>query len=175
MNINKYIEIHYNEIVRKVKAVTKGHQNTNDLLNDCVISLLEKGKEYTDKLIQDDKVQHYIIKMAYIQFNSSTSPFHLKYRNHRNLQQYDVRKHDKQETKEIVEDVDTLAKDIKIYIGNLPVYERTIAEKHFVSGISQRKMSNFYNINRKYIKEDLSNIQKNIKMIFNREKYRNND
>jgi len=172
MNINKYIQLNYNEIIKKVNAVTKGHQNTNDLFNDCIVSLLEKGKEYTDKLIKDNKVQHYLIKMAYIQFNSSTSPFHIKYRNHKHLQEYDVNKHDKGEEKKQVENIDNLAKDIKIYIGKLPVYERTLAEKHFISGISQRKMSDFYNINRKYIKEDLHNIQKNIKMVFNREKYK---
>lgn len=173
--IKEYLNKHYKELLNKVKAVTKNHQNSSDLLNDCILSLLEKGEEYTDKLLEDDKIQHYIIKMTYIQFNSSTSPFHIKYRNHKHLQEYDVRKHDKKETKEVVEDIDNLAKDIKIYIGKLPVYERTLAEKHFVSGVSQRKMSELYRINRKYIKTDLDNIQKNIKMIFNREKYRNND
>lgn len=176
MGINNYINKHYKEIVTKVKAVTKNHQNTDDLINDCVMSLLEKGKEYTDKLINDDKVQHYIIKMAYIQYNSSTSPFHLKYRNHRNIQEYDTRKHDKEDVKEVVsEDIDKLAGDIKIYIGNLPVYERTLAQKHFIDGVSQRKMSEFYSINRKYIRKDLGNIQSNIKLTFNRDKYKKDD
>ena len=97
MKINKYLQIHYKEITQKVRAVTKNHQNTLDLLNDCIVSLLEKGEEYTDKLLFDGKVQHYIIKMAYIQFNSSTSPFHVKYRNKHKLQEYDARKHDKEE------------------------------------------------------------------------------
>jgi DNA-directed RNA polymerase specialized sigma24 family protein len=176
MRINIYLQKHYNEITQKVRAVTKNHQSTLDLLNDCIVSLLEKGEEYTDKLLCDGKVQHYIIKMAYIQFNSSTSPFHLKYRNKHKLQEYDTRKHDRQEIKEEVgEDIDALAGDIKLYIGRLPVYERTLAEKHFIDGISQRKMSSFYSINRKYIKHDLDNIQSNIKLTFNRDKYKNDD
>lgn len=176
MKINKYLQIHYKEITQKVRAVTKNHQNTLDLLNDCIVSLLEKGEEYTDKLLFDGKVQHYIIKMAYIQFNSSTSPFHVKYRNKHKLQEYDARKHDKEEIKEEVgEDIDALAGDIKLYIGRLPVYERTLAEKHFIDGVSQRKMSSFYSINRKYIKHDLDNIQSNIKLTFNRDKYKNDD
>ena len=47
--------------------------------------------------------------MAYIQYNSSTSPFHLKYRKPTHYQEYDARMHDKEdavETKEKV-DVDT--------------------------------------------------------------------
>ena len=176
MRINIYLQKHYKEITQKVRAVTKNHQNTLDLLNDCIVSLLEKGENYTDKLLCDGKVQHYIIKMAYIQFNSSTSPFHLKYRNKHKLQEYDTRKHDRQEIKEEVgEDIDGLAGDIKLYIGRLPVYERTLAEKHFIDGVSQRKMSRFYSINRKYIKHDLDNIQNNIKLTFNRDKYKNDD
>ena len=177
MKINKYLQINYKEITQKVKAVTKNHQNTLDLLNDCIVSLLEKGEAYTDKLLFDGKVQHYIIKMAYIQFNSSTSPFHLKYRNKHKLQEYDARRHDKEDI--LVEksevDIDKLADDIKLYIGKLPVYQRTLAENHFVNGQSQRKMSRYYSINRKYIKSELDNIQGNMKLTFNKNKYKKDD
>ena len=177
MKINKYLQIHYKEITQKVRAVTKNHQSTLDLLNDCIVSLLEKGEVYTDKIVADGKVQHYIIKMAYIQFNSSTSPFNLKYRNKHKLQEYDARKHDKEDVKQDTSgvDIDKLAGDIKLYIGKLPVYERTLAENHFINGQSQRKMSRYYSINRKYIKHDLDNIQGNIKLTFNKSKYKDND
>jgi hypothetical protein len=32
MKINKYLQIHYKEIIQKVKAITRNHQNTLDLL-----------------------------------------------------------------------------------------------------------------------------------------------
>ena len=55
MNINKYIQNHFGEIKRKIKAVTRNHQNTDDLISDCILSLLEKGPDYTHQLLIDNK------------------------------------------------------------------------------------------------------------------------
>lgn len=171
MGIKKYIDIHYNEIRQKVRGVTRNHQNTDDLLNDCILSLLEKGDDYTQQLLVDDKVQHYIVKMAYIQFNSSTSPFHLQYRQnnkHRDIDDIDI-----EEKKEETLDIDKLSNDVKIYIGKLPVYERTIAHNHFVEGYSQRKISRMYNINRLHISKDMNKIKSHINLKFNKNDYTN--
>jgi len=78
--INSYLEKHYKEILGKVKGVTRNHELTEDLLQDCILAFLEKGPDYTSRILMEDKVQHYIVRMAHIQFNSSTSPFYTKYR-----------------------------------------------------------------------------------------------
>ena len=65
--IRQYIEKNYIEILNKVKAVTRNHQDTEDLLQDCILNLLEKGNDYTNQIVEDNKVQHYIIKMVHIQ------------------------------------------------------------------------------------------------------------
>lgn len=171
MNIKKYIEIHFKEIRNKIKAVTRNHENTDDLISDCILSLLEKGDDYHSQLLKDGKVQHYLVKMAYIQYNSSTSPFHLQYRNVKTqtLEDYHYNVSEEQEVKE---NIDKLSNDIKIYIGKLPFYEKELATQHFINGISQRKMSKKYNINRIYISKDLKNIKKNIKVTFNRNDYK---
>lgn len=168
--IKKYIEQHFDEIRNKILAVTRNHQNTDDLISDCILDLLEKGPDYTHQLLQDNKVQHYLVKMAYIQYNSSTSPFYTKYRKQRFSQipeNVEI-----EDTVELHEDTERLGKDIKIYISNLPFYERTIAHNHFVEGKSQREMSRMYNINRIHISKDVSNIKKNIKVTFNKSKYK---
>ena len=177
MNINKYIQNHFGEIKRKIKAVTRNHQNTDDLISDCILSLLEKGPDYTHQLLIDNKVQHYLIKMAYIQYNSSTSPFHLKYRKPTHYQEYDARMHDKEdavETKEKV-DVDTFAEDVKIYIGKLPFYQKELATQHFIQGNSQRKISKYYNINRMHISKDIKLIKNNMQQTFNKQNYKNDE
>lgn len=171
MGIKEYIDNHYNEIKDKVTAVTRNHEYTEDLLNDCILNLLEKGHDYLHQLMVDNKVQHYIVKMAYIQFNSSTSPFHLQYRqntNHRDIETIDI-----EDKKETVVDVDKLSRDVKLYIGKLPVYERTIAEKHFIEDKSQREMSRMYNINRLHISRDINRIKTNINLKFNKNDYTN--
>lgn len=172
--INQYIEKNYIEILNKFKAVTRNHQDTEDLLNDCILNFLEKGNDYTNQVLQDGKVQHYLIRMAHIQFNSSTSPFYTQYRK-QSLKSKEIDNdvvESLEDKPELVEDKQELVKQVKLYIGKLPVYNRTIAEKHFVEDVSQREMSKMYNINRIHISKDLNTIKKNIKQTFNRDDYR---
>ncbi len=173
MDLKSYIDKHFDEIKRKIIAVTRNNSNTDDLISDCVLSLLEKGPDYHKQLLIDDKVQHYLVKMAYIQFNSSTSPFHLKYRNPNGTRELEEHHYNVSEEIEVKENKEKLTDDIKLYIGNLPYYERELATQHFIEGLSQRKMSKKYNINRIHISKDLNNIKSNIRVTFNRKDYRN--
>jgi DNA-directed RNA polymerase specialized sigma24 family protein len=170
--INNYINEHYQEILGKVKGVTKNHELTEDLLQDCILAFLEKGPDYISKIVRDNKVQHYLVRMCHIQFNSSTSPFYTKYRKTsfktRSIENYDF----KQEESELKEDKTKLSKDIKLYIGNLPLFEKTISHRHLIEGVSQREMSRYYNINRTHISASIDNVKKNIKIKFNRDDYK---
>jgi len=173
--INNYINKHYQEILGKIKGVTKNHELTEDLLQDCILAFLEKGPDYISKVFRDDKVQHYLVRMCHIQFNSSTSPFYTKYRKTtfktRPIEDYknlDI----KEEEKELKEDKSQLTKEIKLYIGNLPLFEKTITSKHLIDGVSQREMSRYYNINRTHISASIDNVKKNIRVKFNRDDYK---
>jgi DNA-directed RNA polymerase specialized sigma24 family protein len=170
MTIKKYIESNYSELRNKVIAVTRNHQNSDDLLNDIILNLLEKNNDFTNQLIQDDKVQQYIIKSAYIQYNSSTSPFYTQYKKQK-WNELDEEMHE-DTIIELQEDKEKLGKDIKIYINNLPFYQKELATKHFVEGNSQREISKMYNINRLHISKDITTIKKNIHLSFSRDKYR---
>lgn len=170
MTINQYLQEHYKQIKKKIKAVTRNHQNTDDLISDLMLDLLEKNNDFINDLMVRGKVQHYLVKAAHIQYNSSTSPFHLKYRkqNYKELPE----EIELEEETPIHQDTEKLAKDVKLYIGRLPVYERTLAERHLIDGNSLRQMSSMYNINREYITRDVKNIKKNIKVSFNIQNYR---
>jgi DNA-directed RNA polymerase specialized sigma24 family protein len=170
--INSYLEKHYKEILGKVKGVTRNHELTEDLLQDCILAFLEKGPDYTSRILMEDKVQHYIVRMAHIQFNSSTSPFYTKYRKASRksnpIEDYQF----EEEGIELKEDKEKLVKDIKIYIGKLPLTDKTFAQRHLVDDVSQREMSRFYNINRTHISASIDLTKKNIKMKFNRDDYK---
>ena len=173
MTINDYLQKHYNEIFGKFKGVTRNHELTQDLLNDCILNFLEKGNDYTHQVLQDGKVQHYLVRMGHIQFNSSTSPFYTQYKKN-SLKSTEINEDVVEIEDEVIihEDKEKLVNKVKIYIGNLPVYERILAEKHFVDNTSQREMSKMYNINRIHISRDLNNIQSNIKRTFSREDFK---
>ena len=170
MTIQQYIDRHYQEIKSKVKLVMKNHECYEDLLNDMIIILLEKSPDMHHQLLRDDKVQHWIVKSCKLQFNSGTSPFHTQYRKHRGKSLDGIEIED---IIEQTEDIDGLVNDVKLYIGKLPHYHRTIAEQHFYDNKSQRELSRYYNINRIHIKKDISTIQSGIKQTFNREDYKN--
>lgn len=170
--INKYIQENYTTILNKVKGVTKNHHLTQDLFNDILLKFLEKGEDYTNQVLQDDKVDHYLVRMAHIQFNSSTSPFYTQYRKQAikssDIDEWDIEIEDEVE---IHTDKKEMVKDVKIYIGKLPHYNRTLAEKHFLEGKSQREMSKMYNINRIHITKDINTIKSNIQRTFNKQDY----
>ena len=170
--INSYLEKHYKEILGKVKGVTRNHELTEDLLQDCILAFLEKGPDYTSRILMEDKVQHYIVRMAHIQFNSSTSPFYTKYRKASRksnpIENYDIQ----EEEVELKEDSKKLVNDIKIYIGKLPLTDKTFAQRHLIDDVSQREMSRFYNINRTHISASIDLTKKNIRMNFNRDDYK---
>ncbi|QDP58535.1 MAG: hypothetical protein Unbinned175contig1000_31 [Prokaryotic dsDNA virus sp.] len=170
--INSYLQKHYKEILDKIKGVTKNHQDTEDLLQDCILAFLQKGPDYTTRILKDGKVQHYLVRMAYIQFNSSTSPFYTKYRKASRqsnpIEYYEI----EQKESENKEDSQKLLDDVKLYIGNLPLFDKTMAHRHLIDEVSQREMSRYYNINRTHISASIDLTKKNIKMKFNRDDYK---
>ena len=74
--MDEYIRINYKRLRQKVKAVTKNHQNSDDLFNDLLMNLLEKPIEYQRDLIENNKVENWLMSSAKLQFNSRTSPFY---------------------------------------------------------------------------------------------------
>lgn len=172
MEIEKYIQLHYNKLQELAKKITHNHQNSDDLLNDCIMDLLSKGSDYCQNLMVDGKVSHYVAKMIKIQYNSSTSPFYFMYRNPNKTQSLEEPQYNVGEDTEEQIDIDKMANDVRVYIGNLNIYERTVAHKHFEEGVSQREMSKTYNINRLHISKTLKSVQSNIQMQFKKEKYK---
>ena len=78
--MNDYLLKNWKQIRNKVRKVTKNHQNTDDLINDLVVTLLEKPYEYQQNLLDNNKVQHWFVSSASLQFKSATSPFFYKYK-----------------------------------------------------------------------------------------------
>lgn len=170
--INDYLQRHYQEILNKVKGVTRNHHLTEDLLQDCILSFLEKGNDYISQVLRDDKVQHYLVRMVHIQFNSKTSPFYTQYRK-LSRKTDDIDKYEiEEQPREKKVDSKKLADDVKIYIGNLPLEQRTYAQRFYFDNVSQRNMSKEYGINRIHIARGINTVQNNIKLMFNKNDYK---
>ena len=80
MDMNDYLTKNYTRLRNKVKAVTKNHQNSDDLFNDLLMNLLDKPLEYQQDLLDNNKVENWLMSSAKLQFQSKTSPFYYKYK-----------------------------------------------------------------------------------------------
>jgi len=158
--MNDYLQQNWKEIRKKVKAVTKGHQNTDDLLNDLVLVLLEKPIEYQMDLLTKNKIQHWFTSSAQIQFKSTTSPFWYKYKKFQSetceVQEWLVADDIEEDTK--AEIVDYIRKELDTY----NVFERTLAIEHILGGQSYSEIGREYKINRKFISQTVTPVKEEI-------------
>ena len=158
--MNLYLQQNWKEIRAKVRKVTRGHQNTDDLLNDLVLVLLEKPTEYQMDLLSKNKVQHWFTSSAQLQFKSATSPFWYKYKKFQSetceLQEWFKFDDIEDDTKEEI--VDFIKKELDSY----NIYERTLAIEHILGGQSYSEIGREYGINRKFISETVTPVKEEI-------------
>lgn len=80
----------YDELLYKVQFITNNPQYKDDLVNEAILMFLEKPYEVQQKIVDDRKLSEYIYTMMKMQFNSSNSIFHQKYRENQSLKYYYV-------------------------------------------------------------------------------------
>lgn len=159
--MDEYITKNYTRLKNKVKAVTKNHQNSDDLFNDLLTNLLEKPSEYQQDLINKNKVEHWLMASAKLQFASRTSPFYYKYKKFN------------KDTSELYEDyyttddeVEDMSKDILDYINSqlnlYSIYERTLTREHLIDNKSYTQIGKEYGVNRRFVSETVSPVKENL-------------
>lgn len=160
--MDEYITKNYTRLKNKVKAVTKNHQNSDDLFNDLLTNLLEKPSEYQQDLIDKNKVENWLMASAKMQFLSKTSPFYYRYKKFN------------KDTSELYEDyytsddeVEDMSKEITDYISfhletYSTVYERTLVREHLLDNKSYSQIAREYKINRKYISDTISPVKEEL-------------
>ena len=169
--MNEYIKDNYNKLRQKVRAVTKNHQNSDDLFNDLLLNLYSKPIEYQRDLIEKNKIEHWLMASAKLQFASKTSPFYYTYKkfNMDTSQLFE----DTQTTEDILEDVsqeivDYIKSQLDLYYT---IYERTLCTEHLLRNKSYSEIGREYGVNRRYVSETVTPVKeklfKDIKEIWN--------
>lgn len=161
VDINEYITRNWSEIRLKVLKVCRNHPNTDDLLSDLYMSLMDKSDKIHQSLLENNKVQNWFTYSAYLQYNSSTSPFYKQYvktgRQSVEIEEWRDGEEDEVNTKviqlQMIEDV----------ISELDWYDKEIANRILIKGETQSSVSEHFNINRKYISQDIKRIKQFIK------------
>lgn len=67
----EYISNNYNELQSITKKITGNHQDSDDILHECLIQIIEK-----EQIILDDEknIKYYVIGVIKINYYSKTSP-----------------------------------------------------------------------------------------------------
>ena len=159
--MNDYITLNYKKLKQKVRAVTKNHQNSDDLFNDLLLSLYSKPIEYQRDLIEKNKVEHWIMASAKLQFASKTSPFYYTYKkfNMDTSQLYE----DTQTTEDVVEDMSEEIVDyIKSQLDLYSIYERTLTTEHLLRNKSYSEIGREYGVNRRYVSETVTPVKEEL-------------
>ena len=163
MNMEEYITQNWETIRKKVRAVCKYHNNTDDLLQDLSISLLEKPIEYQMDLLSKNKVDHWFVSSASIQFKSTTSPYYYKYRkfldNTTEIQDWNTSVDMEEED---INKVEILREFIRKELNTYNVYTRILCTEHLISGKSFSEISREYKLNRKYVSDTITPVKNKI-------------
>ena len=171
MDMDEYITLNYTKLRNKVKAVTKNHQNSDDLFNDLLLTLLDKPAEYKQDLIEKNKVEHWLMASAKLQFASKTSPFFYQYKKF-NMETSEVYEN----TAVVDEEREDMSKQVIDFITSqldlyYTVYEKTLTTEHLIHNKSYSEIGREYNINRRYVSETITPVKeelfKKIKEIWN--------
>jgi DNA-directed RNA polymerase specialized sigma24 family protein len=162
MNMEEYITQNWETIRKKVRAVCKHHNNTDDLLQDLSISLLEKPIQYQMDLLDKNKVDHWFVSSASIQFKSSTSPYYYKYRkfldNTTEIQDWNTQIDDEEE----INKIELIREFIKEELKTYNVYTKILTTEHLIGGKSYSEISREYGLNRKYVSDTITPVKNEI-------------
>ena len=77
--IEKWIENNYHKLLTIASKMTEGHQDHEDLVQECIIQLYE-SKPIKLKNYSDDEIRYYIVSILKLNWFSKTSRFHYRFR-----------------------------------------------------------------------------------------------
>jgi RNA polymerase sigma factor (sigma-70 family) len=165
--LSQEISKRYNWIKHQVKTnIAKGGMNdySDDLLHHIILDLYKKTPEYKLNLLQNEKVENWILVACGFQLRSGSSPFYREHRRHK------LQSRSGAMPEIIVEDVD--GKD-EMYlcliqaIEKLDVYKKTIIQKKFFDNWTYDQISEHYQISKTHLIRDTKKAVKEIRQYCN--------
>ena len=81
--LTQYIQTNYNTLANIARTITHNrHPDWEDLLSEVVLVLLESDRARMDALVKRKQMRYWVTRIMLNQYNSTTSPYHYKYRMH---------------------------------------------------------------------------------------------
>jgi DNA-directed RNA polymerase specialized sigma24 family protein len=164
--IEDYIVKNYFYLLQISNKITRGHELSNDLLQDVLLQLYEKNSDIVLRNYTDSDIKYYITAVMRINWNSKTSPFY--YRIRRETDKYTPIN----DNYEVVDDMDDkmdkeiLIQCLEISFAELDWFRKSVFELYMTMGsynaVSKKTGIPLTSIAR-YIRESKSEIKSKIK------------
>jgi RNA polymerase sigma factor (sigma-70 family) len=164
--IEDYIVRNYFHLLQIANKITRGHELSNDLLQDVLLQLYEKNSDIVLRNHTDSDIKYYITAVMRINWQSKTSPFY--YRIRREMDKYSPLS----DNYEVVDDIDDkmdkeiLIQCLEISFAELNWFQKSVFELYMTLGsynaVSKKTGIPLTSIAR-YIRESKNEIKSKIK------------
>ena len=172
--LNEYLDKSYQNLLDISKRITSNrHPDYEDLLHETIIALYNSDQNKIKHIIKQKKLTFYIVRIMLNQYQSSTSPYHKKYRKQYNEKQlkefyiYTKAPLTKEKMKKLEEQEDRL-QWIEEKLKHLSWFDVEVFKIYYKENYSLNTMSKATKINR-------STLGKSIRYIKNYLKGQKND
>lgn len=79
--LDRYLIDNYEVICEMARTITRGRQpDAEELTHEVIVALYDSDQQKIEGLIERRQMRYWIARIMLNQYNSSTSPFHYKYR-----------------------------------------------------------------------------------------------
>lgn len=162
-NVDRWINTNYDEISQMCRNITRGHNDSDELLHNCLEQLLDKREQLKD--LEDKELKWFFSRILYINWNSSTSPYHYQFRKHSQNNSeitFDIQDTEDNEI-EYKMWVEDKLKDIQEILREQRWFDRALFNKYFNEGYSYQSLSKKTGISYHTIASTIRRVKKIIK------------
>lgn len=163
-NVNRWISKYYDDISIMSKNITKGHNDSDELLHNCLEQLMSKSEQLEN--LKDKELKWFFSRILYTNWNSKTSPYHYQFRKHfQNTSEllFDPSVNNPNEEIDNKKIVEQQLKDIDLVLRDLKWFDRALFNKYYNEGYSYQRLSNKTGISYHTIASTIRRVKRVIK------------
>lgn len=163
-NVDIWISNYYKDISDMSKNITKGHNDSDELLHNCLEQLMGKSEQLSN--LKDKELKWFFSRILYTNWNSKTSPYHYQFRKHfQNTSELTIDPTIKNPNEQIEEKllIEEQLKQIDNILRDLKWFDRVLFKKYYDEGYSYQRLANKTGISYHTIASTIRRVKKVIK------------
>lgn len=163
-NVDIWISNYYKDISDMSKNITKGHNDSDELLHNCLEQLMGKSEQLSN--LKDKELKWFFSRILYTNWNSKTSPYHYQFRKHfQNTSELTIDPTIKNPNEQIEEKllIEEQLKQIDNILRDMKWFDRALFKKYYDEGYSYQRLANKTGISYHTIASTIRRVKKVIK------------